>query len=145
MGWRDTALLIRLPNLIIIVLTQFFTAIFLIGTEQPFYHYLTDIRLYLLAFSTVLIASAGYIINDYYDIKIDYLNKPRRVVVGKRLSRRIAMVLHWGLSALGVLVGAFLSLRLGLINLVAVFILWFYSNYLKRMPFVGNVSVALLT
>lgn len=145
MGWREIAILIRMPNLVIIVLTQYFTAVFLTGPERPFNEYMLDIRLFLLSLSTVLIASAGYIINDYYDIKIDYLNKPGRVVVGKRLRRRIALVLHWSLSALGVLIGILVSLKLGFINLVAAFLLWFYSNHLKRVPFLGNVTVALLT
>jgi 4-hydroxybenzoate polyprenyltransferase len=145
MGWRDFAILIRLPNLLIIVLTQYFTAIFLIGAQQPVLRYLMDVRLFLLSLATVCIASAGYIINDYYDIKIDYLNRPRRVVVGKRMRRRTAMVMHWSLNVLGVLIGLVVSFKLGFINLVAAFLLWFYSNHLKRLPFLGNVTVALLT
>jgi 4-hydroxybenzoate polyprenyltransferase len=125
MGWRDIAILIRLPNLMIIVLTQYFTAIFLIGPDQPYSRFILDVRLFLLSLSTVLIASAGYIINDYYDIKIDYLNKPRRVVVGKRLRRRIALALHWSLNALGVLIALLVNLKLGIINLAAAFLLWF--------------------
>ncbi len=141
----DIVRLIRLPNLMIIVLTQYFTAIFLIGSDQPFTRYLLDPRLFLLSLSTILIASAGYIINDYYDIKIDYLNKPNRVVVGNHLRRRIALALHWTLSIIGVLIGLLVNIYLGIINLAAAFLLWFYSNHLKRIPFLGNVTVAFLT
>jgi len=144
-GWRDIVVLIRLPNLMIIVLTQYFTAIFLIGANQPYQKYLFDPGLFLLSLSTVLIATAGYIINDYYDIKIDYLNKPYRVVVGDHLRRRIALALHWALNIAGVLAGVFVHLYLGIINLMAAFLLWFYSNHLKRVPFLGNFTVAFLT
>lgn len=145
LGMVDIIRLIRLPNLMIIVLTQYFTAIFLIGADQPYLRYLLDHRLFLLSFSTIFIASAGYIINDYYDIKIDYLNKPNRVVVGNHLRRRIALVLHWTLTIGGVLIGLLVNIYLGIINLAAGFLLWLYSNRLKRIPFLGNFTVAFLT
>ena len=145
LGLSDIIRLIRFPNLMIIVLTQYFTAIFLIGTHESYRRYLLDPRLFLLSLTTILIASAGYIINDYYDIKIDYLNKPERVVVGNLVRRRIALFLHWTLSFFGVLIGMIVNIYVGIINLVAAFLLWFYSNHLKRIPFLGNITVAFLT
>jgi len=144
-NWKDIIILIRLPNLLIISFTQYFTCIFLIGADQPYQEYLFDIRLFILSFSTVLIAAAGYIINDYYDIKIDYLNKPDHVVVGSLLKRRIALALHWALNITGVVLGSLVNIYIGFINLIAAFLLWFYSNHLKRVPFLGNFTVAFLT
>lgn len=137
--------LIRVPNLFIIILTQYLTAIFLIGQNESFEKFLFDPKLLVLSFSTVCIAAAGYIINDYYDIKIDYLNRPEKVVVGKLIRRRIALATHWVLSLIGILLGVFISIEVAVINLIAAFLLWLYSNQLKRIPFVGNVSIALLT
>ena len=69
--------LVRWPNLLIIFVTQYFTAIFLAEAGIPFRHVVTDPYFFLLCLSTVLIAAGGYIINDYYDIKIDdYINSP---------------------------------------------------------------------
>lgn len=135
----------RWPNLLIIVLTQYLTAIFLIGDLSQWRYFITDWRLLLLCLSTVLIAAAGYIINDYYDIKIDYINKPHKVVVGKIIKRRVAMAIHLTLSSLGFLLGISVSLWVGAVNLIAIFLLWFYSNQLKRLPFLGNLVVATLT
>jgi len=135
----------RWPNLLIIVLTQYLTAIFLIGDLHQWRYYLTDLKLLLLCISTVLIAAAGYIINDYYDIKIDYINKPHKVVVGKIIKRRVAMFIHLTLSSLGLLIGIAISLWVGAVNFFAIFLLWLYSNQLKRLPFLGNFAVALLT
>jgi len=137
--------LIRLPNLLIIILTQYFTRIFLIGPKQQWTDHIANIDLFLLSLSTILIASAGYIINDYYDIKIDTINRPKRIVVGKILKRRTAMGLHIVLNALGILIGVFLSVKIAVVNIFAGFLLWFYSNYLKRLPFIGNFIVAFLT
>ena len=137
--------LIRLPNLLIIILTQYFTRIFLIGPKQQWTDHIANIDLFLLSLSTILIASAGYIINDYYDIKIDTINRPKRIVVGRILKRRTAMGLHIVLNALGILIGVFLSVKIAVVNIFAGFLLWFYSNYLKRLPFIGNFIVAFLT
>ncbi|MEY4930940.1 MAG: hypothetical protein RI909_1664 [Bacteroidota bacterium] len=132
--------LTRFWNLIIIGMAQYFTAIFLIDLQL-----LVDWRLFVLASSTAIIAGAGYIINDYYDIKIDLINKPDRVVIGKDIARRYALLFHSVLSFSGVALGFLLGWRLGVIHILSSFILWWYSNSLKRQPFVGNFMVALLT
>ena len=132
--------LTRVGNLIIIALAQYFTAGFLIGM-----HTLNDINLFLLSLSTVFIAAGGYIINDYYDVKIDYINKPHRVVIGKSITRRYAILFHIALSFAGIVLGFYLSWRIAGVNMLSVFLLWLYSNNLKRLPFVGNLTVAFLT
>ncbi len=130
----------RFWNLVIIAIAQYFTAIFLVNTEL-----LYDWRMAALAISTMMIAAAGYIINDYYDVKIDLINKPERVVVGRSISRRYAILLHTILSITGVALGLLIDWKIAVVNFGSAFLLWLYSNSLKRLPFVGNFSVAVLT
>lgn len=132
--------LTRAWNLLIIVFAQYFTAFFLAKADI-----FRDFNLFLLSLSTVLIAAGGYVINDYYDVKIDYVNNPERVVVGKTIHRRFAILFHIALSVLGVFIGLFVSWKLAVVNMFSVSVLWFYSNLLKRLPFIGNFTVALLT
>ncbi len=132
--------LTRFGNLVIIGFAQYFTAAFLIGRYT-----IRDFNLLLLSISTVLIAAAGYIVNDYYDVKIDYINKPERVVIGRSITRRYAILFHVVFSAIGILIGVYLSWSIAAVNILSVFLLWLYSNNLKRQPFVGNLAVALLT
>jgi 4-hydroxybenzoate polyprenyltransferase len=132
--------LTRFGNLLIIGFAQYFTAYFLIDHST-----LTDLRLFLLASSTILIAAAGYIINDYYDIKIDYINKPDRVVIGKYIPRRFAILFHTTFSFIGIVIGFYLSWQIAVVHFLSAFLLWWYSNNLKRLPFVGNFSIAFLT
>ena len=131
--------LTRFGNLMIFALAQYITACFLLDKNNVF-----DIRLFLLATSTVLICAAGYIINDYYDIKIDLINKPDRVVIGKKIPRRVALFLHTLLSMLGVALATILNWKIGAIAFSMSFLLWWYSNSLKRQPFIGNFAVAIL-
>jgi 4-hydroxybenzoate polyprenyltransferase len=132
--------LTRAWNLVIIVFAQYFTAFFLAEADV-----LHDLPLFLLSLSTVLIAAGGYVINDYYDVKIDYVNNPERVVVGRTIHRRFAILLHVALSVLGIFISLFVSWKLAFVNIFSVSVLWFYSNLLKRLPFIGNFTVALLT
>jgi 4-hydroxybenzoate polyprenyltransferase len=130
----------RFQNLLIIAVAQYFTVAFLVDPKL-----LLDWHLAALSASTVIIAAAGYIINDYYDVKIDLINKPERVVVGRGVSRRYAILLHSVMSITGIFLGLILNWKIGAINFFSVFMLWLYSNLLKRMPFVGNFVVAFLT
>ena len=135
----------RVWNLLIIAIAQYFTALYLAHGALSASEVLLSKKLFILVLSTSLIAAAGYIINDYYDVKIDLINKPDRVVVGKSMKRRVAMFIHIAFSGIGVLLGALLDWKIVLVNLFSVGLLWLYSNQLKRMPLVGNLSVALLT
>jgi 4-hydroxybenzoate polyprenyltransferase len=132
--------LTRTGNLLILALAQYFTAVMLISWDNVF-----DFRFLFLVAATCMIAAAGYIINDYYDIKIDLVNKPDRVIVGKSITRRYAILLHTLLSVGGVGIGFLLDWRIGVINFFSAFLLWWYSNDLKRQPFIGNLVVAVLT
>ena len=99
--------LIRWQNLAIIVFTQYFTRFFLIGGKDLSISYLMEIiterKLFYISLSTVLIAASGYIINDYYDVKIDLINKPERVVIGRYIKRRWALAIHQVFNGSGIL------------------------------------------
>lgn len=133
--------LTRFWNLVIIALAQYSTAIFLLGGFNIIYNK----DLFILSLSTVIIAAAGYIINDYYDVKIDLINKPKRVVIGRVLKRRVAMILHTTLNFIGIGLGLFLSVEVAMLNFVSAVFLWAYSNQFKRMVLIGNLLVAFLT
>jgi 4-hydroxybenzoate polyprenyltransferase len=100
--------------------------------------------------ASVLIAAAGYIINDYFDINIDLVNKPQGNVVDSVVSRRWAMAWHFVLSGTGLLLSAWITWKTGLWyilsgNLLCVLLLFGYSVSLKRKLLSGNVLISLLT
>lgn len=158
--------LIRLPNLLIIAVTQVLMRFCIIAPllvqirEDLIWNYNAHLPLFtpqfslpkfiLLMLSTLLLTAAGYVINDYFDTKTDVLNRPSAVVVGKSISRRMAMIFHFVLNITGVLIGFYLAWRIGhpwigVIFFLVAGILWFYSTTYKRQLLVGNILVALLT
>lgn len=111
---------------------------------------LSDFQFILVLLMTLCITSAGYIINDYFDLKRDNINRnPKDVIVGKTIPRRAAMATHFMLSAIGVLIGLYLSyiLKVWVLALLPIFIvglLWFYSTEYKRQFIIGNIVLAIL-
>ena len=137
--------LIRALNLVIIVFTQFVARIFIIGPHEVWFYILQEKEIYLLSLGTVLIAAAGYIINDYYDVKIDVINKPDKMVIDRGLSRRNALVIHTVFNLVAVAIGYYISLNVMLFFFATTFLLWLYSNQLKRIALIGNLVVASLS
>lgn len=135
--------LVRLPNLALLFLSQILVVFRLLGPGWHSSPVLVQKMAFLLL-ATLFSAAAGYIINDYYDIKIDILNKPGRVVVGRFLSRRKAIIAHLVLVSAALAAGTAASARVGAVVLFCCFWLWLYSNKLKRLPLTGNLSVAVL-
>ncbi len=142
--------LIRPINLAIIVLTMIGCAYYIHTTNYFQFVRFQYIHFALLLFSTVLIAAAGNIINDYFDVKADKINKPERVIIGKYIKKRWAIVLHWIFNIVAVLISLFLSfyyqsLWFVFIQLVIVNLLWFYSLHFKKKILIGNFIIALMT
>ena len=107
-------------------------------------------HLLLLIAASVIIAAAGYIINDYFDLNIDRVNKPEKLVVEKIIKRRWAIVLHIVLSVAGILFSIYIDFKehtfwLGFSNFICVMLLFGYSASLKKKFLAGNVLISLLT
>ncbi len=143
--------LIRLPNLVIVALTQYALqyAILLpelskIGQKAL----LPDGQFFLLVCSTVLIAAGGYVVNDIEDVDIDRLNKPEN----KRIVERIYPLsncwkIYWAITILGFFISLYLAFFVNdflqlMIYPAAVFLLWAYSKWFKRQFLIGNLVVA---
>ena len=147
------ARLIRWPNLVFIALTQ---ALFFFCIVQPVFHNagmhpnLELPYIWWMMASSVLIAAAGYIINDYFDLNIDRINKPGKLVVEKLIRRRWTIIWHLALSIIGVLIGIYIDWKtnvrfLGMANLACVVLLFLYSISLKKKLLSGNILISLLT
>ncbi len=146
--------LLRPVNLIIIVLTMYamrwFFTFLLLENNREFAVSGEAFDFFLLTLSTVLIAGAGNIINDYFDVKADRINKPHRLIVTKYLKRRWAIVAHWIFNFVAFAIAIYLSVKHNsfvylFIHLLSINLLWFYSMHFKRKFALGNIVIAGLT
>ena len=113
------------------------------GEQLPWYIVL------LITLATVFIAAGGYVINDYFDVKIDRINRPDEVIVTRTVSKPAAMRLSLMLSGIGIVCGLIAavylrSMTIGILFVLVPGLLWFYSSSYKRLFMVGNLIIALL-
>ncbi len=145
--------LLRARNLLIIAVTQYlirYAVILPMLKHEGYVPQFSHLNFFLLVLTTMIIAAAGYVINDYFDTKTDILNHPKTVVVGKYIKRRTAMTLHVILNIVGVALGLYISYQINIWKLVYIYVLitgllWFYSTSYKRQFLVGNLIVSILT
>jgi 4-hydroxybenzoate polyprenyltransferase len=156
--------LIRWPNLLIVILTMVLmryavlepllgniniTLYSIAGNATSMSLQSSWFDFFLLVTATVLITAGGYVINDYFDIQTDLINRGK-VIVGTRIPRRKAMMWHNILNICGVAGGFFVAAKTGFIWLGFLFLivsglLYFYSSTYKRQFLIGNIIVAILT
>ncbi len=144
--------LIRFSNLIIIGLTMYAVrfCFFSIGGKIIVNETIEQLLFVLLVVSTLLIAAAGNIINDYFDIKSDKVNKPDNWIIGNSIPKRKAILYHWLLSTIAFGIAILLSIYYHtfwyvFIHLFSINILWLYSVYFKKTTLLGNFIIAFLT
>jgi 4-hydroxybenzoate polyprenyltransferase len=156
--------LVRWPNLLIVAITMLLMRYAVIqpviskinvelvngmGGQVPMSLQFPWYQFLILVVATLFITAGGYVINDYFDIKTDLINKGK-VIVGTKIPRRQAMMLHNVLNISGVAAGFYISWKAGYFWLGSLFLivsglLYFYSASYKRQFLIGNIIVALLT
>ena len=138
--------IIRWKNLVIISLSQifikFFFIDFFIQEDQ-----LLNANFVILLIVTILIAASGYIVNDIYDYNLDQINKPEKVVLGKFLKSRDAIIIYMMFNCLAIVLSIFLCMKIEqeiyiLVFLLIIYCLWLYSKKLKKYKTIGNILIA---
>ena len=138
--------IIRWKNLVIISLSQifikFFFIDFFIQEDQ-----LLNANFVILLIVTILIAASGYIVNDIYDYNLDQINKPEKVVLGKFLKSRDAIIIYMMFNCLAIVLSIFLCMKIEqeiyiLVFLFIIYCLWLYSKKLKKYKTIGNILIA---
>lgn len=96
-----------------------------------------------------LVIGGGNVINDYFDHKIDAINKPERPIPSGRIFLNNAKLYAYFLFLIAILIG---FLIIYLVNsLIPLFIvifssllMYYYAHTLKKVALIGNLSISLL-
>lgn len=143
--------LLRLPNLIILVVTLYTI------TQRVIYPpliahkiapALTSKEYLLFLFIALCIGAGGYVYNDIVDQKTDLENN-KRLIVGHKITHKIALVTYLFLMIAPLLPMLSLTMELHRPDylwyyLFVVVVLWLYNQFFKKMPLIGNIVVASL-
>ena len=136
---------IRLYNIFIIIIAQYFTSIFIISIDTSISSILFDFQLFLLILSSSIAIASGYIINNFYDYEKDLINKPIKSKIDKVIRKRTKLSLYITLNFLCIYTSSLVSWRSVLFFSIYIFVIWLYSHKLKRILFIGNIVSSLLS
>lgn len=136
---------VRGYNILILVLAQYLTSIFILAHEMPLRKVLFDPNLFFLVLATASVVAAGYIINNFYDSEKDLINRPHKTMLDRFVSQRTKLSVYFILNLAGIFFASYVSFRTVVFFSVYIFMIWFYSHRLKKILFFGNLAASILT
>jgi len=136
---------VRGYNILIIVLAQYLTSIYILAHDKPLKTVLFDLNLLMLVLASAATIAGGYIINNFYDYEKDLINRPQKSMLDRLISQNTKLVFYFVLNFLAVIMASYVSFKAVIFFSLYIFAIWFYSHKLKKLPIIGNLTSAILT
>ncbi|WP_460217778.1 geranylgeranylglycerol-phosphate geranylgeranyltransferase [Psychroserpens sp. MEBiC05023] len=136
---------VRGYNILIVVIAQYLTSVYILAHDKPLRYILFDINLLMLVLASAVTIAAGYIINNFYDSEKDLINRPNKSKLDRLVSQNTKLSFYFVLNFLAVIMASYVSFNAVLFFSLYIFGIWFYSHKLKKLPFIGNLTSAILT
>lgn len=136
---------VRGYNILIIVFAQYLTAIYILAHNKPLKQVVFDLNLLMLVIASASTIAGGYIINSFYDSEKDLINRPIKSRLDRLVSQNTKLSFYFVLNFSAVIMASYVSFKAVIFFSMYIFGIWFYSHKLKRLPFIGNLTSAILT
>jgi 4-hydroxybenzoate polyprenyltransferase len=135
---------VRGYNILVLIIAQYLTSIYILAPDLPLREVLFDPNLLMLVLASSAAIAGGYIINNFYDREKDLINRPHKTMLDRLVSQRTKLSAYFILNFVSVIFASYVSFRAVLFFSLYIFGIWFYSHKLKRYPFIGNITAAIL-
>jgi len=136
---------VRGYNILVVVIAQYLTSIYIFAHDIPLREVVLDLNLFLLVLASAMTIAAGYIINNFYDSEKDLINRPRKTMLDRLVNQNTKLSFYFVLNFLAVIFASYVSFNAVVFFSAYIFGIWFYSHKLKKLPFIGNLTSAILT
>ncbi|WP_299225783.1 geranylgeranylglycerol-phosphate geranylgeranyltransferase [uncultured Psychroserpens sp.] len=136
---------VRGYNILIVVIAQYLTSVYILAHDKPLKVVLLDVNLLMLVLASAATIAAGYIINNFYDSEKDLINRPQKSKLDRLVSQNTKLSFYFVLNFFAVIMASYVSFNAVLFFSIYIFGIWFYSHKLKKLPFIGNLTSAILT
>ena len=136
---------VRGYNILVIILAQYLTAVYILAPHLPLGKVLLDVNLLMLVLASASAIAGGYIINNFYDSEKDLINRPHKTMLDRLVSQNVKLSGYFVLNFLSVIFASYVSFRAVVFFSLYIFGIWFYSHKLKKYLFVGNITAAVLS
>lgn len=137
--------LVRWYNVLLVMIAQYLASIYVLNPNENPIEILLDSNLHLMVISSACIIASGFIINSFYDLEKDIINRPKTVVFSRLVSQQTCLNFYFLFNTIGMILSFYVSKRVMLFNFLFSIALWFYSHKLKKIVLVGNIVATLLT
>jgi len=135
---------VRGYNILVIILAQYLTSIYILAPHLPLGNVISDINLLMLVLASACTIAAGYIINNFYDSEKDLINRPTKTMLDRLVSQNTKLSVYFSLNFLSLIFASYVSFKAVLFFSFYIFAIWFYSHKLKKHLFIGNATAAIL-
>lgn len=136
---------VRGYNILVVVIAQYLTSIYILAPNKPAKTVLFDLNLLMLVLASAATIAGGYIINNFYDSEKDRINRPNKSRLDRLVSQNTKLSFYFVLNFSAVIMASYVSFNAVVFFSAYIFGIWFYSHKLKKLPFLGNITSALLT
>ena len=137
--------IIRWYNVLLMVLGQYFLALFVFGPQYSFHQIFFDKTLHLMVLSTIFTLCGAFVINSFYDSDKDLVNRPKSALVGRAIGTTFLANSYVLFNVLASLFAFCASKKILFFYFFYILICWFYSHKLQKKPIVRELSASLLT
>jgi 4-hydroxybenzoate polyprenyltransferase len=135
---------VRGYNILIIIIAQYLTSVYILAPELPIKEILFDVNLFMIVVASATAIASGYIINNFYDSEKDLINRPNKSMLDRLVGQRTKLNFYFILNFLSLISALFVSFKATLFFFLFIFGIWFYSHKLKKYLFIGNFVAATL-
>ena len=136
---------VRGYNILVIVIAQYLTSVYILAYNKPVRVVVLDVNLLMLVLASAATIAGGYIINSFYDSEKDLINRPIKSRLDRLVSQNTKLSFYFVLNFMAVIMASYVSFKAVIFFSIYIFGIWFYSHKLKKLPFVGNLTSAILT
>ena len=137
--------IIRWPNVLFTALTQYIAAIYVFTPNRGHWEVLKDFELHFIVAASSFIIAAGFIINSFYDLEKDLINRPHKALFDRIVSKSFCLNTYFVLNGIGLTFALFASWRVFLFFAFFAFSLWFYSHKLQKVPVIRELTASILS
>ena len=135
---------VRGYNVLIIVIAQYVTSIYILAHNKPLKQVVFDLNLFMIVLASAATIAGGYIINNFYDSEKDLINRPIKSRLDRLVSQNTKLSFYFVLNFLAAIMASYVSFKAVVFFSIYIFAIWFYSHKLKKQPFIGNLTSAIL-
>ena len=136
---------VRGYNILIVVIAQYLTSIYILAYDKSLKSVVLDLNLLMLVLASAATIAGGYIINNFYDSEKDRINRPIKSKLDRLVSQNTKLSFYFVLNFSAAIMASYVSFNAVIFFSAYIFGIWFYSHKLKKLPFIGNLTSAVLT